>query len=61
MIDTQTKLLTPEEVADHLKVSVKLIRALARTGKLRAAKVGRLWRFRPEDVDRFLNRHTNGR
>lgn len=57
----ELKILTPEEVAAYLRVNVKTVRALARAGELRASKVGRLWRFRPEDVDRFLNRHTNGR
>lgn len=55
------KMLTPEEVASILQVSVKFVRAMARAGQLRAVKVGRLWRFRPEDVERFVNRYSTGR
>jgi len=37
------KLLTPEEVAEHLAVSPKSIRKWLREGKLKGVRVGRLW------------------
>ncbi len=49
------KLLTPEEVAEHLAVSPKSIRKWLREGKLRGVRVGRLWRIRERDLEAFLD------
>ena len=47
-------LLTPEEVANKLAVSVKSVRNWLRQGKLKGIKVGRLWRIRESDLEEFL-------
>ena len=44
------EILTPDEVADILKVSKKTVLRLVHDGTLPAAKVGRAWRFRRQDV-----------
>ena len=49
------KLLTPEEVAEHLAVSPKSIRKWLREGKLKGVRVGRLWWIRERDLEAFLD------
>jgi putative CRISPR-associated protein (TIGR02620 family) len=49
-------LLTMKEVADQLGVGIGTIRHLALTAQLSGFKIGREWRFRPEDVDIFLTK-----
>jgi excisionase family DNA binding protein len=46
-------LLTPEQVREHLQVSMKTVYRLIRSGKLKAKKVGSQWRIKPEDLERF--------
>lgn len=56
------RLLTPEDVAVILSVSIQMVAKLARTGQLRACKVGYLWRFSKEDIEQFiLKAEYNGR
>ncbi len=47
-------LLTAEEVAAHLSCSVELVYKLRRTGRLRAVRLGAVFRWRPEVVRAFL-------
>lgn len=47
-------LLTPEEVAERLAVSAKMIRAWLRDGRLPGIRLGRLWRVNPDALERFL-------
>jgi excisionase family DNA binding protein len=51
------ELLTPQEVADRLKVSVDTVRALYNRGELEPTYVGRLVRIASADVVAYLNRH----
>ncbi|MBL8086056.1 MAG: helix-turn-helix domain-containing protein [Candidatus Obscuribacter sp.] len=51
-------LLTPEETAESLGVSVKTLsiwRCHKRYPELRYTKIGRLVRYRAEDVQSFIN------
>ena len=48
------RLLTPEEVADILRVTRRTVYEWLRTGRLRGLKAGPFWRIRPEDLARFL-------
>ena len=50
------KLYTPEEVAEHLKVSRETIYIWLRSGKLRAAKIGHFWRIAESELRRLLHR-----
>ena len=51
------RLYTTQEVAARLKVSARWIRdhATRRAPKLPVVKFGKLLRFRPADIDRFIN------
>lgn len=50
------KLLTPQEVADRLSVSIAWVRdhATRKQPRLPAVKLGKLLRFRIEDVEAFV-------
>ncbi len=52
------KLLTVQEVAAYLQVKAARVYEAVKERRLRAVKVGRLLRFRPRDVETFLDRHT---
>lgn len=54
--DPPPRLLTPREVAEILRCSPSMVRALSRRGELRAVHVGRLPRFRREDVEVYIAR-----
>lgn len=47
---TPEPLLTAEEVAGVLKVSLSMVYKLRRQGALRGVQIGALWRFQPEVV-----------
>lgn len=49
------ELLTPEEVAEKLKVAPKTVRDWLRERKLRGLKLGNEWRVREEDLEVFLS------
>lgn len=48
------KLLTLQQVAQRLQISETTLYKLARRGKIPAIKVGNQWRFKIEDIDRWL-------
>lgn len=52
-----TRLLTPEQVAERLQVTEHTVYLWLQSGKLAGAKLGRLWRVRPEALEAFLRRH----
>ena len=52
-------LLTLQEVADVLRLHPRTIRELVRRRELTGRLVGRRWRFRREDVDRFFDSCPN--
>jgi excisionase family DNA binding protein len=47
-------LLTAAEVADRLRVSTMTVYRLIRRGELPAVRVGRNYRVRSDDLERFL-------
>lgn len=53
--------LTVEEVADLLQVSVETVRGYInrKRNKLPAFKVGREWRVRRKDLDRWVEENMN--
>ena len=59
---TRPKLLTEAEAADYLSVEPQTLCAwrCTRRYNLRFIKVGRLIRYRPEDVEAFLEERTVG-
>lgn len=51
---TQDRLLTVPEVAEVLRVSVRLVNRLFATGELPRVKIGRAARARLSDVERII-------
>ncbi len=45
------RFLTPEEVADLLRVSRRTVYNWLRAGQLPAIRIGKVWRIRREDID----------
>jgi excisionase family DNA binding protein len=54
-------LLRPEAVAELLACSPKTVYAWAANGLLPSVRLGRLVRFRPADVRRFVEAHAEAR
>jgi len=52
--DKLEKLMTLEEVAEYLRLSIHTIYKMAQKGRIPALKAGKKWRFRKEDIDRWL-------
>ena len=51
----QQTFLTPQEVSVLLRVSTQTVRRWIKEGRLPAYKVGRAWRIRDADLNRWLN------
>ena len=51
--DNQT-LMTLKEICDYLKVTRYTVYRLIKDGQLPAIRVGGQWRFRPDQVQRYL-------
>ncbi len=49
-------LLTTDEVLGYLKVTSRTIYRLIRIGEIPAVRIGRQWRIRRVDLDRWLDR-----
>ena len=49
--------LTLEDTAAYLKVSMTTMYRLVKRGDLPATKVGRQWRIRREAVEKYLREH----
>ena len=52
----RARLLTVSEVADQLRVSTMTVYRLIKSGELRAARVGKSYRLREEDIDAYLSK-----
>jgi excisionase family DNA binding protein len=56
---SKARFLTVQEVADLMRVSSMTVYRLIKAGDLPAVRVGRSFRVREEDVDRYLgSRYT---
>ena len=53
-VEGNAKLLKAEEVAERLDVPVSWVYYAARTGLLPCVKAGRYKRFRPADIERWI-------
>lgn len=56
----QPEFLTPQEVAELLRVSVYTVRRWIKEGDLPAYKVGRSWRIDQEELERWLDAQRQG-
>jgi excisionase family DNA binding protein len=52
----RARFLTVLEVADQLRVSTMTVYRLIKSGELRAARVGKSYRLREEDIDAYLSK-----
>lgn len=52
------EVMTTAELARYLKISRKEVLRLANRGDIPGFRVGRLWRFKREEVDRALKENT---
>lgn len=56
------QLLKTEDVAKVLNISNKYVQYLATTGELACVRIsGRIFRFKREDVERFLEKKLTGK
>ena len=53
-MEFRERLMTPEEVAERLAITPKTVRRFLREGRLKAMKVGRLWRVRESDLLEYM-------
>lgn len=53
-MEFRERLMTPEEVAERLAITPKTVRRFLREGRLKAVKVGRLWRVRESDLLAYM-------
>ena len=52
--DARARFLTAAEVATQLRVSTMTVYRLIKAGQLAAVRVGKSYRVREDDVDRYL-------
>ena len=52
------EILTIKEMADYLKVSERTVYRLASGRKIPAFKVGNAWRFRREEIERWIEQQS---
>jgi len=50
------KWLTLEQIAEYLQMSTSSIYKMAQAGKIPAYKVGRQWRFKKEEIDKWVEK-----
>ena len=55
----QDKIMITKDVAETLKVSETTIIRWIKGGKLPAFRIGKDWRIRKDDLDRFLDEQVN--
>ena len=48
-------ILTIEEVAKYLRVSERTVYDWAQKGEIPAGKIGTVWRFKKNDIERWVN------
>ena len=51
---SQDQLLTLQQAADRLQISMSTIRRLIKAGKLQAVRIGRNLRVRPADLEAYI-------
>ena len=54
VVQSESRLLTVEDVAHYLQFTPETVRSMVRRGELPAIKVGRRWRFRKEKIEAWI-------
>ena len=53
------EIMTLKETAKYLKIGKSTLYKMAREGKIPAVKIANQWRFRKEDIDKWLQEIRN--
>jgi excisionase family DNA binding protein len=56
--ETNPILLTPQEAADYLNVSLRMVRRIIETKRISYIKIGKHIRFDKNEIDAYLSAHT---
>lgn len=59
--DMEKEFMNLREVADYLRLNVYSVYRMAEQGRIPAMKAGRLWRFRKEEIDKWMKDQAKGR
>ena len=59
-LPTDEGFLTTEEVLEYLNVNLRTVYRLIKAGSIPAVRVGRQWRFRKRDLDKWLESRRTG-
>lgn len=59
MDTTQAPLLTMEELCDYLLIGRNTAYKLLKSGKLRAFRIGRIWKIPRENIQEYLKTECN--
>ena len=51
-------ILKPQEAADYLRISIRTLKKLCNEGKVPATRVGKHWRFRKEEIDKWFDENN---
>jgi nitrogen PTS system EIIA component len=54
-----SEIMTSKEVGEYLRISEWQIRVWAGNGDLKASKMGKAWKFKRSDVERFWEQNDN--
>lgn len=57
----EPKLLTLQQVSEYLNIHEMTLYKMAQQGKVPASKVGRVWRFRKNRIDEWLDKHESSK
>ena len=53
-------LMDIKQVATYLQINEATAYSWAQSGRLPGIKIGRIWRFRPEDIEAWLDANLQG-
>jgi len=59
MMEGFSEIMTLEETAKYLKIGKSTLYKMAREGRIPAVKIAKQWRFRKEEIDKWLQEIRN--
>jgi excisionase family DNA binding protein len=59
-MEQHSKLMDVQETAQYVGLSTFTVRRLAKQGALPAAKIGRAYRFKKDDIDSYMRTQYKG-
>jgi excisionase family DNA binding protein len=51
-------ILKPQEAANYFRISIRTLQKLCNEGKVPATRVGKHWRFRKEEIDKWFDENN---